>query len=286
MITTLADYSVNSANRTEIRSTFQYYSCSTRFDIRCADDEIAALIEAVFGGVKISPPTQGAARRVYSIDRLATGALRVASAGDVCEFDTADDMLFHVDKSITIELQHCRPDLLFVHGAALACQDRVAILAAPSGIGKSTLASVALQRGLEYLSDELAPIDLRDLTVHPYPRSPYLKTPSAPHTLADGALDHGGRRHVPLTAAATRREPAPLAALIFLRREPCADRHLRPISRASAATRLMANTLNLLSHPAAGLDAAVAVSGAVESFELDATDLTAASDGVLAALSK
>ena len=233
-------------------------------------------------GAFAAPPITAAADREYHVARTAGGTYRLSSAGTTLEFADADRFLFYLDKNITIALQHLRPDLLFVHGAAIAWQGRVAVLAAPPGTGKSTLVLTALRSGFQYLSDELAPIDLRDLTVFPYPRALYLKTaPPGPHPLPATAIDHGGRYHVPApagTAAVPR--TAPLAAVMFLRRDGERFSGLRPLSTASAAAHLLANSLNLLSHSAAGMDAVAAVSGAVSCYELDATDLIAASEAM------
>ena len=182
-----------------------------------------------------------------------------------------------------------RPDLLFVHGAVLWWQERVAVLAASAGTGKSTLAFAALHHGLEYFSDELAPIDVHRLTVHPYPRSIYLKTPPPhPYVLPRGAIDHGGSFHLPTQAPASAHRDceAPLAAMIFLRRDGGVGNGFRQISAASGATYLVANTLNLLAHPAAGLEPASLVSLAVPCFELDTSDLAAASGAVRDVLSR
>lgn len=264
---------------------FVLQACDCHFRIRCSDDRVAALIAHVFGALDAAPAAPALAHREYRIDVLSDQTYRVSSAGNVMEFATSDELLFHIDKSITIALQHLRPDLLFVHAAALAWQGRVAVLSAPPGTGKSTLTLVAMQLGFEYFSDELAPIDLHRLTVSPYPRALYLKAPPPlPHVLPSRALDHGGRYHIRGTPSATASRDAPLGALIFLRRDDERFSGLRPISAASGATRLIANTLNLLAHPAVGIDAAVVVSQAVSCFELDATNLTAASESVRAAL--
>jgi hypothetical protein len=58
-----------------------------------------------------------------------------------------------------------------VHGAALAEQDRGLIVAAPSGMGKSTLTLELLARGKNFLSDELALISIRDGRLQAFPRA-------------------------------------------------------------------------------------------------------------------
>ena len=172
-----------------------------------------------------------------------------------------------------------RSDLFFLHAATVACGERVAVLSATSGTGKSTLTLASLSRGIDYLSDELAPIDLNLMTVEAYPRALCVKSPPpAPYVLPVGTIHHGGRFHVPVESlpGKSRKGSLPVAACIFLEREGRGRDGLRPITPASAVARLMANTLNSLAHPNAGLDAAIAVSQAVPCFELDNGNLPAA----------
>jgi len=212
----------------------------------------------------------------------------VSDGVDSWSLPDADRLLFHLDKEMTLTLQRQRPDLFFLHAAAVAWEGRVAALPAFSGTGKSTLTLVLLAGGFEYLSDELAPIDLRALTVHPYRHALNLKAlPPAPYTLPDGTLQHGLRLHVPAGAlpVVRRREELPLAALIFLHRgEPRVD-GLRPMTKASAVARLMAHALNPLAHPGYGLDAAVELGRARPCFELDVSDLQSAGAAIKSLLS-
>ena len=64
--------------------------------------------------------------------------------------DDADNLLYLIDKDITLTLQRARSDLLFLHSAALAWKGRVVALPAFPGTGKSTLSLVLLERGFEY----------------------------------------------------------------------------------------------------------------------------------------
>jgi hypothetical protein len=206
-----------------------------------------------------------------------------ASDGRRHVFDNPAHLLFHLDKDITIELQHLRPELLFLHGAVLVRRQRAVILAAPAGTGKSTFTLAALQSGLDFFSDELAPVDLRNFTVHSYRRAPHLKSrPPAPYSLPLDTIFYGSRCYVPAPPRSndTHRMPAQIAAMVFLRRESVSPPGLRAISAASGAARVMANALNLLAHDAVGIDAAVALCQAVPCFEVDVTDLESAVDGV------
>lgn len=264
---------------------FRLQSCDCQFDLHCDNDDVSALVANVFGALASRAVPRPTAHRAYHIKASRDAGYVVSSQGQSVELSGPAALLVHIDKSITIDLQHLRPDLLFVHGAVLARNGRAAIVSAPPGTGKSTFTLAALHLGLEYLSDELAPIDLERLTVYSYPRAMHLKTPPpVPYSLPPGVLTHGSGYHVPVIPAVLPVEPARIAALIFLQRDRHTSEGLQPITPASGATRLIANTLNLLAHPAAGIDAAAKLSRAVTCFELDATNLAAASNAVLTAL--
>jgi hypothetical protein len=65
----------------------------------------------------------------------------------------------------------------------------------------------------------------------------------------------------------------PLAAMCFIERRSPQPSVCRPITSGRAATRLMANALNLLAHAGGGLDAALTISQALPCYEIDSSDL-------------
>ena len=67
-------------------------------------------------------------------------------------------------------LDHTR-DFFIIHGAALADRQKGLILAAASGLGKSTLTLEFLQRGKKFLSDELACLDREGGELQAFPRA-------------------------------------------------------------------------------------------------------------------
>ena len=237
----------------------------------CDDREISALIDAGFGGLAGTPPSR--AVQTYAIERAERSTFVVRHRETEVILHDRDSLLFHIDKEFTLTLQHERPDLLFLHAAAIEVGGRVAALVGPSGVGKSTLTLAAVEAGLGYLSDELAPVDLDTLTVHPYPHALALKeVPAGRIGLPAGTRAEQGRFHVPAAAlqAPSSAAPGVLAMIVFLRRDDTVAVVLRSISAGLAAARLVENTLNGLAHPSAGLDAAVDLSSRVPSFELQA----------------
>jgi len=254
--------------------------CDRLFTIDCACDETRGLLERVFSAF-VSPANAGErpARSYTVIGPDPSGGFIVEDETGSHSTDALDELIYRIDKAITIALQLERPELFFLHAAAVSVNGRVVALPAFPGTGKSTFTLALLENGHEYLSDELVPVDLRNLTVEPYPHALCLKSPPpAPYALPHGTVHVNRRLHLPVESlpATTRREPLPLKAIAFPRRDATRFRGLRPVTAASATASLMAHLLNGLAHQHCGLDAAIALSRAVPCFELDVTDLPAA----------
>jgi len=259
--------------------------CDRHFLIESEDDESASLVRAGFGAMLVDPSSSSPLARRYHVGRAPSGpGFRLATNDDEpVQLEDAGDLLFHLDKDLTIALQLQRADLFFLHAAAVALDDRAVVLSAPSGTGKSTLTLALLEDGFDYLSDELAPIDVQRLAVHPFPHALCLKSPPpAPYCLPKGALRTGERYHLPADSlrGGARTQSLPVAAFIFVRRGSRTTAAYRPITRGAASAHLMSNALNSLSHPAAGLDVAALLSQTAPCFELDSDDLGAACHAV------
>lgn len=187
------------------------------------------------------------------------------------------DLLYCFEKHMTMEVQKRRQDLLFMHAAALEYDGRVSLLVAPSGSGKSTTAWALINNGFRYLSDELAPIHLETLQVHPYPHALCLKAvPPEPFGLPEETLHTSYTLHVPVEyfPGELCGTPAPLAAIFFLRYDPTVGEPVtKPISKGEAGARIYSNALNLLAHARYGLDAAVKVANHSQCYELITSDL-------------
>jgi hypothetical protein len=248
--------------------------------VQCQDPKARTLLALNYSHLRRRPEAPDV---VYTVGRewhRGACVFRISRGGqEALRASTDGEFLFLFEKDMTVELQKLRRDLYFVHGAVLEFAGHAFMLVGASGSGKSTTTWALLHHGFGYFSDELAPVDLQTLDIHPYPHALCLKdTPPSPYMLPEKTLYTSRSLHVPVedlpSGAGTR--PAPLRAIFFSRYRPEASAPaLRPISSAEAATRLFANTLNALAHPGDGLDGAVAIATRTSSFALCTADLPA-----------
>lgn len=248
--------------------------------IRCKDPRLHRLIAVMFSGFP-SGSTNRAPDLRYSIRTDATtGALNLARIGRATLRARDDVHLMHLlDKDITVEVQRARKDLYFLHAAALSRHGNGWLLASASGGGKSTLAWALLHHGLDYLSDELAPVDLHRMRILPYPRALVLKRllPEFPPPSTAIRLD-SICYIAPTLLGATNGTSTRLAGVMFVSHQPGHDEPgISRVSPAEAAARMYTVALNALAHGHHGLDAAAQIAESVPCFALASANLAATS---------
>ncbi len=199
--------------------------------------------------------------------------------GPALDCEDFGDLLYLLEGDLTIELQKRRPDLFFLHSAAIDWRGMVCLLAAESGSGKSVTTWGLLHHGFRYLSDELSPIDLESMLIAPYSHALNLKQPPAhPYPLPLEAVHLGRTIHVPVAyfPEETVSEPRPLGVVFLLEHRPeLKAPEMRAMRPAEASARLYVNALNALAHPNGGLDAVVRIAGHVPCFAIASTELAA-----------
>lgn len=250
-----------------------------RVQIDCVAPAVQALLTANFGAMAAADNDGASPDLKYTVN--CTGpAFSIARGGGQDPLIGAglSDLLYLLEKDLTVALQLRRTDLLFLHSAAVEWGGKAYLFAAEAGSGKSTTTWALLHHGFRYLSDELSAIELESLAVLPYPHALCLKTPPpAPYALPEQAIHLGRTIHAPAESlpapvAPTRR---PIGAVFLLRHRPGLDvPDLRELGPAEATARLYVTALNLLAHPDRGLDAVVQVAGHVPCFALDSADLS------------
>jgi hypothetical protein len=198
------------------------------------------------------------------------------------------DLIYIVEKNLTIELQLLRPDLFFLHAAALASEDSCVVIAGASGAGKSTLCWELCNSGFQYMSDELAPIDPGTMEVEPYPHAICVKRAAEGMTsLPDETLSAGVTMHVPAevvpSGAVTAKRK--LQGMIFLDHlTERSESGITAIPTAEAAARIYSNGLNQLAHDEDGLSAATKLAAGVACYLLPRGELGFMRDEVVSLL--
>ena len=251
----------------------------TIFDIgiqvHCEDARTHQLLNINYGHMQAEASTFDLEYKVGA-NPAASGFFILRRGENALVASDESQFLYLFEKDMTIELEKRRQDLYFIHGAALVSHDRAFLLVGPSGHGKSTLAWALSHSGFEYLSDELAPIDVSTLSVWPYPHAVCLKeSPAVPYELPAETLHTERTLHVPvhLLQGDVRAERTRLSAIFFVTYSPTAREPVTSeISAAEATARLYANALNQLAHARDGLDAAAQISSAVSCVKLVSAD--------------
>ena len=257
--------------------------------VQCANLEVMALLKVNYGQLQANVTKVDLRYRI--VKEAASSFFRLTRKGQPALFPANDgELLFLLEKDLTIELQKLRSDLYFLHAAVLGFKGKACLLVAPSGGGKSLTTWALLHHGFHYGSDELGPVDLNTLTVLPYPRALCLKSaPPKQYPLPADTLFTARTIHIPITALpdAVCSEPLPLTAIFFLQYHPELTRpQLKPMTKAEAGARLFVNALNPLAHQGEGLDGAIAVVTQTQCFQLLSADLSATCAVVKAALSQ
>jgi hypothetical protein len=257
-----------------------------RLALRCDANGSKEALDRQYGSMLRGSGAPRADDAAYVIEADGASFLLRPAGGQPQPVADEGELLDVLEEHVQIDLQQRRPDLLFVHAAVVGRFGRAAMIVGASGQGKSTAAWALSRRGFTYFSDEIAAIDLRGPDVHPYARGLLLKQMPPGGSLPEATLETSRGYCIPAAALAggVAGGPAPLAALFFLAARGGDESMVRRIGTAEGAARLYANALNLLAHPADGLDAAVRIADAVPSFLIDTADLDRTADVVSSAL--
>jgi hypothetical protein len=214
----------------------------------------------------------------YAVTRNGEGGFEILrNTGSPLVASDDGDFLFQMEKEITIEVQKRRSDLYFLHAAVLDYNGLGLMLVANSGGGKSTTTWALCHHEFRYLSDELAPIDLKTLEALPYSHALSLKRdPPSPYSLPNETIRTSRTIHIPVSAlpGGSKGVPSCLSAIFFVSYRPDLNSpSATPISRTEAAARLFANALNPLAHPGEGLDGVLEITDHCSSFQLATNNL-------------
>ena len=242
--------------------------------VECESERIASVIRAGFSAFFVEPCDCTLEYKVTSNKAQGFIIQRRGLESEI-ESDNTYELLYNFEKDLTIELELCRKDLFFVHGAALELGGKAILISAPSGSGKSTTTWALLHHGFNYLSDELAPIALDTLNIQPFPHAlNQKKHPPEPYILPEATFKTDRTMHVPVEALPCQvvEKPTPLAAMFYVKYNAEAEvPAIEPISVSEACMHLFANGLNQLQHENKGLATATDIASRVPAYKVETT---------------
>lgn len=260
---------------------FSFESVGCGVTVQGSDPDALATLRSNFSGMAPSGSTQNL---IYDLQRAPDGSIRVVRAGSDVSLRATDmgDLIYQLEADLVVQLQLLRSDLFFLHAAVVTLDGAAHLLVGRSGAGKSTTCWGLQHHGFGYLSDELAPIRMSDMMVHPYPHALCMKSePPSSYPVPQGGWDTPRGVHIPISPHDT--DPRPVRSIFII--EYAAGRaqpEIVAIGRAEAAARLYPNALNALAHAGDGLDAVTQIASAVPAFRVECADLGDTCNSILA----
>jgi ABC-type dipeptide/oligopeptide/nickel transport system ATPase subunit len=250
--------------------SFSILDCIINVTVKSA--HLGSVLQKIYGNMQI-PVSESRASLEYEISVIEgeVKQMKISRSGrsDLVT-DDLGEFIFFFEKDMTIELQKIRSDLLFIHSAVLEYQGQGLLLVAPSGTGKSTTSWAMLNSNFNYLSDELAPVNLQSMQVEPYPHALCLKAVPPIFELPDDSLHTSHTIHVPIKYNGPI-EPVKLSYILYLEFDKnITEAEIQPVTTAEAAAKLYTNSLNILAHANGenGLQAAISVAKKVKNYNL------------------
>ncbi len=269
--------------------TLSVFNCI--IEVNVSSTELSEILVLVYGAMLV-PTSKQVADLTYTISRNDADNEICVSRESGPQYFTKEigEFIFFFEKDMTIELQKIRSDLVFIHSAALEYQGQGLLLVAPSGTGKSTTSWAMLNSGFNYLSDELAPIDMNTMHVEPYPHALCLKAIPPLFELPDDSLHTRCTIHVPVKSENSGRfESVKLQHIFYLEYDSeIKEPEIHSISTAEASAKLFINSLNILAHDKgdSGMQAAISIVRGVNSYVLKSNHLDKTCEQVKRLLNK
>jgi len=217
-------------------------------ELRCPPG-VAADIEFLYRGSLVSEASPGSC---IVIEEATDGRFSIAVDRDpmVAEL-TRGDLATFVMEAVMRGLVKDLTTAVALHAGAVAYNGKAALIAGPTGSGKSSLVAWLVGNGFDYLSDEVAVLFAKELAILGLPRALVLKPGAVDKVLAlpsyQGARSVPGGEHVmlrPQSVHVGEAAPRSCRLIVFPEFKAGSDLRVESISSAQAALRLVGTNLN------------------------------------------
>jgi hypothetical protein len=182
-----------------------------------------------------------------------------------------------IKHEIARAFMRARPELVWLHAGAVAKDDHAILICGPSGVGKSTLSLALCAAGWRFLSDDIAPISMRENVVIPYFQGAAKRVSPGKFVSAD---EIRGLELVSVNAEdlCIQLAPAPFTTVIFPQFRPQLGATLEIMPTGQAALELVRNMTNFVDHRDAAVRRARDISLSLPVYTLSYGDEKAAVD--------
>jgi hypothetical protein len=248
-----------------------------QLEVRTSIPEIYDFVGAVYGHMIVPKSIRSAG--TVNVTRSDLGYL-LASETEIPFKEDQLDLLFDmVREEVHFQFMRSRPDLLWLHAAAVERKGKALLIAGPSGQGKSTLSTKLCERGWRLLSDDIAPTSMEADIVYPFPQTPRRRI--FPGSMIDRyKIQTLEREEVLMKAHELNRDPVSVAAIVYVEFAIGDSATLERLTPGSAALEVLRNSVNFGDHKEAAVSRAVALGTRVPAFKLCYDSVTTAINGL------
>jgi hypothetical protein len=172
-----------------------------------------------------------------------------------------------VNEAIRVQFMRARPDLLWLHAAAVERRGAAVLIVGASGQGKSTLSTLLCKKGWQLMSDDVAPLLMTENKVLPYCPTPRRRI--YPGNAIDPAMvDSLAKESVILDFNAVSRNEACITSIVFIEFRHGAPSTVLPHDASSTAFDLLRNAVNFFDHKGDAVARAVSLARGVTAYKL------------------
>jgi hypothetical protein len=246
-----------------------------QLEVRTSVPEIQELVRVVYGHMIVPASTRSAG--TISVTRTESGYLLTSETEVPFRNDQLDLLLDIVREEVHFQFMRVRPDLLWLHAAAVERNGRALLIAGPSGQGKSTLSTKLCERGWRLLSDDIAPTSMEADIVYPFPQAPRRRI--FPGSVIDKyEIQTLEREEVVFEAHEVHLAAVGVAAIVYVEFSVGGSASLEKLTGGSAALEVLRNSVNFGDHKEAAVSRAAALGTRIPAYKLCYDSVTTAVD--------
>jgi hypothetical protein len=190
-----------------------------------------------------------------------------------------ENVLDFLKRDVVRQFSVARPDLLWIHAAAVVRDTSALLIVGASAQGKSTLSTRLSEAGWRLMSDEVAPIRMDSDEVLPFPQAAFRRQYPG-HELGSYEIGLISKEEVALPRASLHLEPAQISGVVFPLFKDGASPELETLSAGTAAMELFRNCLNFADHQAKAVARIAKLAESIPMYRLTYGDGKAGADAI------